>query len=178
MPVIVRKRPFFKRRTSWQVAGGAVPILPFQIALSVSIAHNRERVLHPLTPRFPAVLDTGFNNTFLLREEHLQDWAGLRREHLAPAGEMTARGKKVPVFRAHVWLHPNVPGTREELPGGRPFCIELDPGLAVCPRGMTEPRLPLLGMRALFLGNLQMSFRWRTMLFSLRATPWWQRLFG
>jgi hypothetical protein len=100
MTAIVRKLPFFKRRTSWQVPSGTVPILPFQLALSVSVAHNKEHILHPLTPRFPAVLDTGFNSTVFLREEHLNQWAGLRREHLVQVGEMTARGKIVPVFSA------------------------------------------------------------------------------
>ena len=178
MPTIIRKLPFYDERTSLPVPGGTVTVLPFQIVVSVSIALKGDSVLHPRTPRFPAALDTGFNNTFLLQEQHLNDWAGLRREHLVVVDEMTVRGKKVPVFRANVWLQPNIPGKREDALGKPAFCIRLSPGIAVSPRGMAEPRLPLLGIRALSQGDLQMSFRWRAMLFSLRTTPWWQRLFG
>jgi hypothetical protein len=178
MPKIIRNLPFFDRVTSWPVSGGRVSILPLQVTLSVSLTGQREPTLHPRAFRFPAVLDTGFNKTFLIQEDHLNHWAGLRREHFVQAEEMTFRGKKVPVFRADIWLHPNIPGKRDDAPGRPPFRIRLYPGIAVSPRGMGEPRLPLLGMRALFLGDLQMSFRWRKMLFSLRTTPWWQRLFG
>jgi hypothetical protein len=178
MPAILRKLPFFDRASSFPVPGGGVSISPYQIALSVSLASEAEQTLDPRAPRFPAVLDTGFNNTFVLQEQQLNAWAGLRREHLFQVGEMTIYGKKVPVFRAAVWLHPNTPGKREDAPRRAPFCIHLSPGIAVCPRGMTEPRLPLLGMRALAAGDLQMAFRWSRRRFSLRTTPWWHWLFG
>jgi len=108
----------------------------------------------------------------------LNQWAGLRREHLVPVDTITAFGRRVPVLRGNVWLHGNVPGKREEAIGVRPFCIHLDPGMALCPRGLAQPRLPLLGLRALFLGDLQMSFHWRKLLVSLRTTPWWYGLLG
>jgi hypothetical protein len=178
VPKIIRKLPLFERVTTMPVPGGTVAVLPHQIVLSVSIAAKTERVPHPNTPRFPAVLDTAFNGGFLLQEEHLNQWAGLRREHLVPVDEITAFGRKVPVLRGNVWLHANVPGKRADAVGLRPFCIHLDPGIAVCSRGLARPRLPFLGLRALFLGDLQMSFHWHKLLFSLRTTPWWHGLFG
>jgi hypothetical protein len=178
MPRIIRNLPFSDRPSSLPVPGGRVVLLPFQIALTVSLTDQAEHTLHPRAPRFPAVLDTGFNKTFLIQEEHLNQWAGLRREHFVQAEEMTVHGRKVPVFAADIWSQPNVPGKREDAPGRPPFRIRLYPGIAVSPRGTGEPRLPLLGRRALAAGDLQMSFRWRAMLFSLRTTPWWQRLFG
>jgi hypothetical protein len=178
VPRILRKIPFFDRVTTVPAPGGTVRALPYQLVLSVSLAAKAERALHPGTPRFPAVLDTAFNGGFLLQEEHLGQWAGLRREHLVPVDEITVYGRKVPVLRGNVWLHRNVPGKREDAVGLQPFCIHLDPGIAVCPRGLGQPRLPLLGLRGLFLGDLQMSFHWNKLLFSLRTTPWWQGLFG
>jgi hypothetical protein len=178
MPHIISKLPFFDRTTSQAVPGGTVSVLPFQIVLSTSITRRAERALHPRAPRFPALLDTAFNNTFLIREEHLIRWAGLQLQHFPPVDEITAYGQKVPVVRANVWLQPNVPGKREDDTQRPPFCIQLDPGIAVCPRGMTQPRLPLLGMRALFVADLQMSFHWRKLRFSLRTTPWWHWLLG
>ena len=73
--MVLRKLPFFDRVTTRPVPGGAVSILPYQIVLSVSIASTAEEQLHPRALRFPAVLDTGFNKAFLLREEHLTKWA-------------------------------------------------------------------------------------------------------
>lgn len=160
------------------VPGGRITILPYQLVLSVSITTQHEKTLHPRAARFPALLDTGFNKTFLIQEEHLNQWAGLRRAHFVQAEEMTVHGKKAPIYRADIWLHPNIPGGRADAQGRLPFRIRLEPGLAVSPRGLAEPRLPLIGLQALFLGDLQMSFRWRKFLFSLRTTPWWQRLFG
>ena len=178
MPIIIRNLPFSDRPTSLPVPGGRITILPYQVVLSVSITTQTEKTLHLRAAHFPALLDTGFNKTFLIQEEHLNQWAGLRREHFVQAEEMTVRGRKVPVVRADIWLHPNIPGKREDAPGRLPFRIGLFPGIAVSPLGLGEPRLPLLGLQGLLLGDLQMSFRWRKFLFSLRTTPWWQRLFS
>ncbi len=177
MPVILRKLPFFNRVTTRPVPGGTVPILPYQIVLSVSIAPTGEEELHPRALRFPAVLDTGFNKAFLLREEHLNQWAGLRREHLRQIGEITAYGQKVPLFRGNLWFHRNVAGWLEEASNLSPFCVDLNRGIAVCPAGMTQPRLPLLGLRGLAAANVQLSFHWWKRLVSIRTTPWWHRFF-
>jgi hypothetical protein len=179
MPTIIRQLPFSDKRTSLSVPGGTVSVKPFQIVLSVSLSLPSEGELHPRTPRLPAVLDTGCNGTFVLSEQQLNRWAGLRREHLRRVDEMTVYGNKVPVFAAALWLHPNVAGRREDSASGRPFRVQLDPGIALCPPGVTAPRLPLLGLKALHLGDLQMAFHWRTLRFSLRTTPWWYSwLFG
>jgi hypothetical protein len=129
------------------------------------------------TRSFPAVIDTGFNRTLLLQEQHLREWAGLRRERLKKVDEIRAYGRAASVLAANVWLHPNIPGTRE-LAGAPPFCIHLDPGIAVCPSDVSQPRLPLLGLAALRFGDLQVFFQWRRMAVTIRTTPWWFRLFA
>jgi hypothetical protein len=47
--------------------------LPFQIVLTVSVTPLARPSLEALVPRFPAVLDTGFNRALLLQEQHLLD---------------------------------------------------------------------------------------------------------
>lgn len=141
--------------------------------MSVSIAHKAQKSLHPQAMSFPAALDTGFNGGFLLGEDLLENWAGLRREHLMQVDEATVYGNKCPVLIANLWLLPNIAGKRESA-AVNPYCVHLDPGVTVCPRGFKQPRLPLVGMRALQMGDLQMTFNWRKLQISLRTTPWWR----
>src|SRR3954463_16304551 len=98
MPTIIHRLPLSDRASSLAVHGRTVSLNPFQIALSVSIGPRTETELHPHTPRFPALLDSGFNSTFVLSEQYLNQWAGLRREHLVRVDEMTVLGHRVPVF--------------------------------------------------------------------------------
>jgi hypothetical protein len=176
VPTIVRKLPFeHERPAELAVPGGLVVILPFQIVLSVSIT-PKHSPLDPQAPRFPAIFDSGFNQTCLLQEQHLNRWAGLRREHLEEVDTMRAYARVVPVLAANLWIHPNRPGTREPAPDRPAFCIHLDPGIGVCPRDLAQPRLPLLGLRALFLADLQICFHWRARCVSLYTTPWWAAL--
>jgi hypothetical protein len=178
MTTIIRKLPLSEVRTSIRVPDGTtVPILPMQIVLSVSIAPNDVLTLPSQTPIFPAVLDTGFNRAFLLQEQHLMAWAGLRREQLTQVGIIHAYGKPSPLYAANVWLHPNKPGERAIALNRKPFCVYLDPGIGVCPRRVTQPRLPLLGLPTLMFGDLQIVFHWRRKAVSLRTTSWWSRLF-
>jgi hypothetical protein len=175
--VVIRKLPFSRAQTV-SVPGGSVDVLPYQIAVWVSVAPKYDRALRADMPRFPAVLDTGFGGSFLLREHHLIRWAGLRREHLREVDSMRVYGVNIPVHAANVWVHPNVPGTREPAANAEPFCIRLDPGVGVCPPGLDRPRLPLLGMRGLFFGDLQIGFNWNRSHATVRTTAWWDRLFG
>jgi hypothetical protein len=160
MPSIIDRLPISSGETAAAVPGGTVRILPFQIALSVSITPKGQLHLPMDAPRFPAVLDIGFNREFLLQEQHLSDWTGLPPDRLVPVDELVAYGRPIPILAANVWLHRNRPGTREGSSRRLPFCLHIDPGIAVCPAGVVQPRLPLLGLRALFLANLQLVIDW------------------
>jgi hypothetical protein len=175
VPWIIRQLPIPVAPTPVSVPGGTVTILPFQVVVSVSLTSPRVRVLDPATSRFPAVIDTGFNNALLLQEQQLHAWTGLRREHLVRVDAATAYGQAVAVHAAKVWVHRNVAGRREDAAGTLPFGVLLDPGVLVCPPAVRKPRLPLLGMRMLSCADLQLLFDWRRMLVSLRTTPWWFR---
>ena len=87
-------------------------------------------VIRDLIATLPAVLDTGFNSIFLIQENHLNQWAGLQQENLVQVDEITAYGKKTPVFRASIWLDDSL----EKSITVNPYCVHLYPGIAVCPR--------------------------------------------
>ena len=179
MPTLIRQFPILVKRREVVVPGGTATILPFQLAVNVSLTNNKVHVLSPNTPRFPAVIDLGFNQSFLLQERHFIDWANLQRSQFKTVGRMTVFGQETPEYTAKVWVHRNAVGTHHDAPGGEPFCIQLDNGVAVSPSNLRNPRLPLLGLRTLFFGDLQLSFDWRERSsFSLLTTPWWWRFFA
>jgi hypothetical protein len=64
-------------------------------------------------PRFPALLDTGNNFGFSVRDRHLREWAGIDPGLLEALGEITVDGKVVACREATVWLYPNVPGRQD-----------------------------------------------------------------
>ena len=51
--------------------------MPYQIVVMVSIAANRVIEFPSDAPRFPAVLDTGNNHNFAIRQEHFARWTVL-----------------------------------------------------------------------------------------------------
>ena len=67
-------------------------------------------------PTIPAILDTGNNHNFAIRQEHWDRWI-----HSAPRriGQINVGGFIVPLFAAKVWIHSNREGT-VELSGGIP----------------------------------------------------------
>ena len=86
MPAIIRNLPFSDRSTTVQVRGRPVRIKRDQIIVWVSVAGKGERTLHPNTPRLPAILDTGSNHNFVMRQSQLLEWAGIHPEYLRNLG--------------------------------------------------------------------------------------------
>ena len=75
---------------------------------------------------------------------------------LPPAGTVFVGTQKIPLRAGNVWIHPNKPGDRE-LSGEPPFCLALEEGIGVYPKGMQNPaRLPMLGLRGLTRNNLKL----------------------
>jgi len=80
---ILRDLPYFDQETTVAIPTGEAAIRAFQIIVWVSVTPEDVLDLDKPTPRFPAVLDTGNNHNFSLREEHLLSWAGASpRGHL------------------------------------------------------------------------------------------------
>jgi hypothetical protein len=157
MSSILRRLPFFDDATSLQIPGGpVVSIKHDQIVAWVSVTLPGLTAPSMSEPRFPALLDTGFNDTFLLQEEHLMAWSGHSPGDFHALAALSVYGTQAPLLDADVWLHRNEPGERDVLAPGSPFRLELEFGIAVCPRGMGRPRLPLLGVKALRENDLTM----------------------
>ena len=156
MPRIIRDLPFYDRPTSVEVRGRTVSIQRDQIMVWVSLSEIGLSELHPNSPRFPAVLDSGCNHCFVIRQEHLVQWARIRPEYLPRLRPTRVYGRPVPQLAANIWLHPNRPGHRDEFTGQPPVLVEAEPGIAVVPEtiGEGKPRLPLLGLRAFRWNNL------------------------
>jgi hypothetical protein len=57
------------------IPGHTVAIKRYQIVVWVSLAYQGQRLLPPSAARFPTILDTGTTHDFIIKEEHLRDWA-------------------------------------------------------------------------------------------------------
>src|SRR5689334_19051520 len=99
MPTVIHKLPFYDDFTTVTVQGSSYRIFPRQIIVSVSLGPQGMRELDRRVPRFPAVLDTGFTDTFLIHEQQLQRFAGLRTEHLPRRMDaFHAHGRRIPLY--------------------------------------------------------------------------------
>jgi hypothetical protein len=157
MPPILRQLPIFDQATTLRVPNGpVVPIKPLQIICWASITPPGLAALPPGAQRFPVVIDTGFNDNFLLQAQHFTTWAGLALQDFTAMDFLSVYGQRVPLLDVDIWLYRNIPGHRDQLANALPFRLQLDSGVGVCPASLNAPRLPLLGMRALRRNDLQL----------------------
>jgi hypothetical protein len=144
----------------------------------VSLGPGGARRLDLRAPRFPAVLDTGFTDSFLIHQQQLRDFAGLQAERLPRLNEdLRAHGRQIPLHDANLWIHPNKPGERDHFAGSAPFLLELHRGIGICRDADLYPRMPLLGARALRQAQLHVSLDYCQCQVSMR-TPRRFWLFG
>jgi hypothetical protein len=178
MPTILRKLPFSDGFSTVQVNGQPLRIFSYQILVWVSLGPRGVRLLDRLTPRFPAVLDTEFTDSFLIHQQQLQACAGLHSEHFRTFNQyLRTHNRQIPLHVANVRIHPNKPGERDRLAGRAPFLLELHRGIGICRDPDLYPRLPLLGARALRQAQLQVFLDYRRCRVSMR-TPRRFWLFG
>lgn len=176
MAAILRNLPFFDRESTVDVRGQQVRVKPFQIIVWVSVAEKGTSRLHPDTPRIPAILDTGHNHNFSIREQQLRQWAGLDPRLFPKLGTARVFEQRVDKRAANVWLQPNVRNHRDQFADRPPFCLELDDGMFVfVSRADTPtagPRLPLLGLRALRRSDLKVNLDCRKARLTIRTQEW------
>lgn len=143
---ILDRLPFDSQPTTVDTFVGPVAVNPLQIIVWLSIVSREE----PSRP-FPAILDTGANLNLVLNESHIQTWLGLQVTQFRHRAMMLIDGKKVPVREAGILLHRNIPGTNQIAQGSHE--LSTDGGVVVYAKSTTYPRLPILGLRALFSSN-------------------------
>lgn len=158
MSTVLKDLPYFEAKTVVLVRNQEVPIKAEQIVVWASLAEIDQREFRPATPRFPAILDTGYSHNFAIGEEHLVRWAGIQPGYLPKIGAIRVQGVIASLHGAGVWLHRNKPARRDESADGPPFCLELNQGIAVYPAGTpSAPRLPVLGLRGLKWARLHLT---------------------
>jgi hypothetical protein len=123
LAVLIRNLPFFDRATTAQVRGRSISIRQHVIVVWVSLSELGARTFDPRTPRFPAVIDTGCNHSFVIREPHLVQWAGIAPGFFHRMGGTRIYGGTAPQLAANVWLHRNRSGRRDELIGQAPYLL-------------------------------------------------------
>lgn len=147
---IIHRLPIAEEARTISVQGDGVRIHPDQIIVWVSLHLADVLEWDPKTPRLPAILDTGNNHNFSIREDHLVRWAGIRPAAMGMLGGIRERGKAIPLRAASLWLHANRAGGTEAAVDRQPLRLAVDEGIAVYPEdGSGHPRLPLLGLRSL-----------------------------
>lgn len=173
MPHLLDRTPFLDRATEVVVRGERVRVRANQIIAWVSLTIPRVKSHNPVATPFPVIVDTGYTHSLAIHERHLIEWAGLRPDVLPFAGATRDRDRRIPLRGANIWLHPNVPGTRDELADRPPYRIEAAKGIAVYPAG-EFPRLPLLGLRAVAENRLVLNANGRRRRATLRTPAWWR----
>jgi hypothetical protein len=151
---ILDRLPIPENRASLRFGDRYVTIHANQILVWMSV--HLSGVLKPeeKIPGFPALVDTGNNFGFSLKERHLREWAAIDPDLLDVRGAIAVEGTVVTRRGATVWLYANIPGRQDAASDRPPFRLEMSKGIAVYGRDadFSAPRLPLLGLPAL-LGN-------------------------
>ena len=152
MPLVIDRLPIPNSPRNVTLANGdIVEIKPLQPIVWISISPP-EIVLPGIdAPRFPAVIDTGFNNTLLIQDSHLERWADLSagKLRLSPVEPVAIWGQRLHFRLADVWLYSHEMEKPALASNQMPHCLEMHPGIVVVAKEHRELRLPLLGMRGL-----------------------------
>jgi hypothetical protein len=156
------------------VRGERVRLQANQVIAWVTLTHPDVKVANPTQIPFPAILDTGHTHTFSIQRRHLIEWAGIQPDALPLAGLIREGGRRLELRFANIWLHPNTPLSRDRLLGRPPYPVGADRGIAVYPPGVSFPRLPILGLRAITHNRLVLVVNGHRREATLRtAYRWW-----
>ncbi len=171
MANVIRQLPFRPYTSVLRIPrrGDEIDVRPWQIILWVSVSRPGLTELPPSYPCFPTVLDIGLNESFVITKEQLAEWVGLEAEDFDPLHELRLYGNRVRARDADLWIHRNLPFSREQLLDVPPFHVEIDAGILVSPLP-NRPRLPLLGLRAIESARLQLLVDGARQLVSIRSS--------
>lgn len=138
-------------------SGRPVRVLHDQVVVWASLAPPSLAALPAGYPLFPVLIDTGFNDAFLMQERQAEAWmtpAVVARLVTAPVF-LRLGAEQIPGRYAALWLHPNVPGTRDPDPAGNPVRLRLPTGATLTPPGSAYSKeKPLLGLLAIRFNRL------------------------
>jgi hypothetical protein len=171
--------PFYEHNTPLLLPDGSPyrdevgqPLFAFhdQIVFWASLTPVGQGALVAAAPRFPVVIDTGFNDTLLISEAQLRHWARLDPANLTLSAVFLqiSGGHLLLRYEVDLFVHPNLPGERDQFAATQAERLELPDGLAVWPMHVPGGRrLPLLGVRALAVAGLRLSINGARRLVSI-----------
>jgi hypothetical protein len=156
-------------RGAWRVGSTHITVKSRQIVVGISIAIDSDNEFRPDRPIIPAILDTGFNQTFAIHQYHLEESAGIPKPALAYSGATkTYLGHDYDRCFASIWLHRAPFQARQATQTSlRPVLLSRSKEIIVYKYNKMQqaknigendvyPRLPLLGMEALTLNQLRL----------------------
>jgi hypothetical protein len=174
MPILIDRVPIPEVTSEIVFREERVRVRGDQIIAWVTLTRALTGVRDPRLVPFPAILDTGHNDTFSIQERHLVEWAGLDPTSLPRAAAARDRGLRLTLRTAEIWVHRNQPGTRDRLAAAEPYGLSAPRGIAVYPSATNFPRLPLLGLRAITRNRLVLVVNGHRREATLRtAYRWW-----
>ena len=174
MPRLLDRSPLPPRPSEVVVLGERVRLRANQIIVWITLTRPRLKEPNPAALPFPAIPDTGHTHTFSIQHRHLAEWAGIGPDGLPPVGHVRERGHRIQLRLANIWVHPNVPRSRDRLADRPPHPVGADRGIAIHPAGVEFPRLPILGLRAVADNDLVLLVNGHHKETTLRtAFRWW-----
>jgi hypothetical protein len=167
---ILDRLPFSDARSKVWTPDGLATVKPYQVIVTVSLAVRGLIEPDSGLPRFLAILDTGNNHNFAIREQQLRSWARITssksRHHI------TVQGRRVPLLNAGLWLFPNEPGS-VAMSGRPPSRLPMAKGIAVFPEDAPNPaRLPILGLRTTVNNGLKLIMDGKRREVTLKTPGW------
>jgi hypothetical protein len=83
MPRIIQDLPYFENERKVDVPDGQqFGIRRHQIVVWISLTDMSQALFNQSTPRFPALIDTGFNHNLLIQARHVVRWARIKPRSL------------------------------------------------------------------------------------------------
>jgi len=167
---VVDRLPFTDASSEVWTPDGLVAVKPYQIIVMVALA-VRERIdVDGGLSRFPAILDTGMNHNFAIREQQLRTWAQI--PSVEPRHHVTVQGRRVPLINASLWLFGNERASTT-VSDRAPIRLPTPEGIAVFPGDAPNPaRLPVHGLRALVRNDLTLIMNGKRREVTLKTPGW------
>ena len=155
--------PFYDHERAISVPRlGPYKVKAYQLVTWISLTARGTEKLPAKAPRLLALLDTGSNHNFSVREEHLQI-AGVQWRDAGPSArplrvrDASSREWDVPRVHLDVWLHSNLPELARQ-----PFPLRVGAVGGACyltGGPVAGPPIPIIGIRALCTTSVDIEIR-------------------